>query len=181
MKNICILIIALLVSATAFAQDKLTFKEGSTLNYDVNYGGQSIVFALTIKSLGDPIKMDWDVQGTGGSYEMTKKGFASGSSFNAQPVQGGIAKLTDDETFCVISQSAFKSLTDTKSFNYGGVTYTVKETGTYKFKDSTADDFYVTSADGKTEMWILNNPTFPVLLKIKGNPNGVDFAVSEVK
>lgn len=175
------LIMGLLLSASSFAQNILTFKEGSTLNYDVNYGGQFVVFALTIKSMGDPIKMDWDVQGTGGTYEMTKKGFDNGSSFNTQPVQGGVARLTDDETFCVISQSAFKSLTATKSFTYGGVTYTAKETGAYKFKDSTADDFYAVSADGKTEMWILNNPTFPVLLKIKGNPNGVDFAVSEVK
>lgn len=181
MKNICVLVIALLLSASASAQNTPAIKEGSVLNYDVNYGGQSVVFALTIKSLGDTIKMDWDVQGTGGSFEMTKKGFNNGSTFNTQPVQGGVARLTDDETFCVISQSAFKSLTTNKSFTYGGVTYTVKETGAYKFKDSTADDFYAASANGKTEMWILNNPTFPVLLKINGNPSGLDFAVSEVK
>jgi hypothetical protein len=43
------------------------------------------------------------------------------------------------------------------------------------------DAVYAESADGATGYWILNNDSFPLLLKLTGNPGGINLAFKDIK
>ena len=43
------------------------------------------------------------------------------------------------------------------------------------------DIVYAESADGATKYWILNNDLFPVVMKLEGNPGGIDLLVKDFK
>jgi hypothetical protein len=47
--------------------------------------------------------------------------------------------------------------------------------------DQQLDVLHAVARDETTEMWILNNPAFPLICKLKGNPLGFDFIVNSIK
>jgi len=43
------------------------------------------------------------------------------------------------------------------------------------------DVIYAESEDGNTKYWILNNDAYPLLMKLNGNPGGIDIDVTSFK
>ena len=157
-------------------------KVGTILQCSAFVQGQEFPLSLTVKNVTDPI-LAWSVQGYGdGTFEMTAKALASATGLYAtsQPALGA-TKLSDTETFCIISKSAFKILSDTKAFTYSGVKFKVKspETAVLKISGKEIDAFHVISEDGKEELWILNNAAFPFIVQSVGQ--ATDIVISEIK
>lgn len=176
----CFLAIGFGVKAQKFVPE---IKSGSAITASANVNGQEFPLALKIISVTAPVSIGWGVDGYGeGSFEMSEKAFKAGTAL-AQTTQPalGVTKLADAETFCIISQAAFKSLVDTKAFKYGDATFKVKtpETAAIKINGKDADTFHVVSEDGKLELWVLNNAAFPLIVQSIGQ--STDITISEIK
>jgi len=184
MKKILFAALISFISLAGFAQKAMpTLKVGSVAKAQLTFSGRDIDCTVTLKSIGDVINIDWDVVATGGTFAMKAKGLESGTKFfSGQPTPDDVTNLTDAETFMCISKTAYQSLVKSKSFVYGGLTYTVKDMPDgFKLDGQAVDATYVATADGKTSIWVLNNPDYPMALAFKGNPTGADYTILSIK
>jgi hypothetical protein len=173
--------------SAVFAQKYVpVIKEGTVLNYDgfSKALGQHIPLILTIKSLGDPLKIQWYVDGYGtGSFEIPAMALDSGKKLVIkQPDPDGVTKMKNDETLIVISKATFGSLVKNNAFELNGQKFTVSsDTTTYKINDKIADVLHAVGENGKSELWVVNNPDFPLVYKAKSVTRGVDFTLTGIK
>jgi hypothetical protein len=187
MKTTIVLAFFVALCSGAFAQKYVpVIKEGTVITYDAYSKGmgQHIPLILTIKSLGDPVKMQWAVDGYGtGTFETPGKAMESGTKLVIkQPEPDDVTKMKDDETLVVISKATFGSLVKDKAFELNGQKFTVAtDTASYKINDKDADIFHATSENGKGELWVFNNPDFPLIYKAKNVAKGVDFTLTAIK
>lgn len=183
MKRIILTLCYLGLLVTAQAQKIMPeIKAGTTLGATAYVNGQEVPVLFTLKRIEAPITFAWSVDGYGeGEFEINQKGYESGKSiYTEQPPQGTV-KLGDNETYGLISKEAYKSLADTKTFTYNTLKFKTKETGAkpMKFGDKEVDVTHVASEDGKVELWILNNPNFPLILQTAGF--GIDILIHQIK
>jgi len=159
---------------------------GSVINYNVEATavGQKIQLMLTVTSVTDPVTLGWSIPGLGtGSFQMTATGFASGTKMKLREPGDGVTKLKDDETILVLSKSTFADLTKTQGFVLNGGKFTVKTDpppAPYLINDKEADVIHAVSANGKVDIWVLNNPDFPLICKLTGF-GGFDFDLATIK
>ncbi|UKT65693.1 hypothetical protein [Pedobacter mucosus] len=184
MKKTILSLLLLSVFTLAKAQKSLPeIKVGTTMQASAFVNGSEFPLQLSIKSLAAPVSIGWSVDGYGeGSFEMSDKALESATnmSANGQPALG-VTKLTDNETFGLISKAAYKSLSESKTFTYGGVKYSLKipDTKPMKVDGKDADVTHVVSEDGKMELWILNNPALPLIFQSSGM--ATDIVINSVK
>ncbi|MET1054417.1 MAG: hypothetical protein ABWY16_03830 [Pedobacter sp.] len=184
MKALLLSLLCVCLLTTANAQKTLPeIKAGTVMYASAFVNGSEFPLALSIKSLSAPFSIGWAVDGYGeGSFEMSVKAVESAANLSAagQPALG-VTKLNDNETFGIISKAAYKTLSDTKTFTYSGTTYKIKtdDTNLLKLGGKEADATHVISADGKIELWILNNPSIPLILQSSGLET--DISISEIK
>ena len=183
MKKIALTFLAMVLYTVSFAQKTLPeIKVGTTFNCSAFVQGQEFPLTLSVKSMAGPVSIGWVVDGYGeGTFEMTSNALENAKTMLlvTQP-ETGATKLSDDETFGIISKSAFKSLTEKQEFTYSGINFKLKSPATaFKIGANEVDASHVVSADGKFEFWILNNPNFPFVLQSAGMPT--DITVAEIK
>jgi hypothetical protein len=161
-------------------------KVGTILNYD-GYSknlGQHIALMLTIKSLGNPVSIQWYVDGYGtGTFEIPAMAIDTDTKLVIkQPDPDGVTKLKNDETIIAISKATFNNMVKDNTFRLNNQRFTVTtDTAMYKINNKTADIFHAVSENGKSELWIVNNPGFPLVYKAKSVTRGVDFTLTGVK
>ncbi|MGI4021525.1 MAG: hypothetical protein ACRYFA_08475 [Janthinobacterium lividum] len=177
----------LCLTATAFAQKYIPqIKTGTVLNYSAHSRafGQDISLTLTLTSITAPVQMKYSIPQLGtGVFEMSAKAMESGKKIAIkEPSIDGVTKLKDDETLAVLSKNTFHNLTTNKTFELNGQTFTVTtDTTVYKINDKEADVFYAITANGKTKLWILNNPDFPLICKLQGGLQGIDLSLNSIQ
>jgi hypothetical protein len=187
MKKLFLSFTLTLIYASLFAQKYIpTIKAGTILNYSVALKnmGQNIDLSLTFTSLGDPIKMQWNVPGYGtGGFEMAAKALETGKKIVLSPPEpDGITKLKDDETILVLSKSVYGDAVKNKAFELNGFKFAViADTATYKINNKITDIIHAVATNGKNEIWILNNPDFPIICQGKGVTRGIDFYLTSIK
>jgi hypothetical protein len=188
MKKIIVLAFFALVVSRAYAQKYVpAIKVGTVINYDA-YAiglGQHIPLVLTVKSLGDPVILQWDVEGYGtGTFEIPAKAMQTGTKLVfRQPDPDGATKLKDNETIIVLSKIIFDGLVKDKAFVLNGQQFTaVADTTSYMLNNKPADVMHAATANGKNEIWVLNNPDFPLIYRGKSNAgSGIDITLTGVK
>ncbi|RZJ64833.1 MAG: hypothetical protein EOO47_26460 [Flavobacterium sp.] len=183
MKKIIFTLVACVFCVAVYAQKTLPeFKVGTVLNCSAYVQGQEFPLLLSVKSIAGPVSIGWAVEGYGeGTFEMTTKALESATKLAGvtQPALGA-TKLSDDETFAIISKAAYKTLIDKKAFTYSGLNFKIKSPATaMKVGGKEVDATHVVSEDGKIELWVLNNAAFPFILQSAGLPT--DIVVVEVK
>ncbi len=171
------------LAALAYAQKlKPEIKTGTTLNATVFVQSQEVPVTFTIKRLEAPVTLAWVVDGYGeGAFEMSQKAIENGKEIYTQQPPQGTTKLGDNETYGLISKEAYKALVADKSFTYNSLKFKPKEAGLnpMKLDGKEIDATQVVSEDGKIELWILNNPDFPLILQSAGL--GLDLVIHEIK
>jgi hypothetical protein len=184
MKKLCFLATLILFTTTVFAQKTLPqIKTGTAVNMDLDYHGQALQLGIVVKSMSDVITIDWTVSGTGGSYAMKAKALESGTKFGGdQPAPDAVTALGDDETFMCISKTAYQSLLKNRTLTYSGLVYKTKDIADgFKINGKLLDATYVETTDGKSSIWVLNNPAYPLTLAMKGSSQGIDYTVTDIK
>jgi hypothetical protein len=186
MKNIYGFTFALLICNLAWAQKIVPqIKVGTEMDYTVSLGGQKVGFSLTVSSIGDSLKMKWEVADYGsGNYLMCAKSLQSGKGMYLQsPRPDENVKLADTETMAFVSKNAFSDMTKHQAMEFGDLKYVLdkKDIAPIKVADGYLDVLHAVATNGKTELWILNNPDFPLICKTKNGTAGVDLTLDYIK
>lgn len=187
MKRIALLFTIICLFTAAKAQKYVPqLKNGSVITYNAHVRnlGQDVPLTLALTSITNPVTMQWSLPGFGsGTYLFTAKGMQSGTKMALrEPDMEATTKLKDDETLAVLSKDSFNSLITNKTFDLNKQTFTVAiDTETYSINDKALDLIYATTANGKTKLWIINNPAFPIIYKMTGGPMGIDLTLSALK
>ena len=174
--------------SAVFAQKYIpVIKQGTVINYDAySVGlGQHIPLVLTVKSLGDPVVLQWDVEGYGtGTFEIPAKAMQTGTKLVfKQPNPDGVTKLKDNETIIVLSKAIFNSLVTDKAAEVNGLKVkVVADTASYKINNKPADVFHAATGNGKYEIWVINNADFPLIYRGKTSSGaGIDITLTGIK
>lgn len=187
MKLLCVLLSTVCLNVSAFAQKYVPqIKAGTVLNYTAYHKafGQDVPLTLTVLSITAPVQLKFFVPQLGsGTFEMSAKAIENGKKMAIkEPAMDEVTKLKDDETLAFLSKSTFKNLATNKTFELNGQTFTVTaDAAPFKINDKEADVFYAATANGKTKLWILNNPDFPLICKLTGGPQGIDLNLQSIK
>jgi hypothetical protein len=187
MKKVLPVIVFILSAYTAVAQKMVPqIKNGTILNYTAyaRAFGQALPAVLTITDLNAPLRIKWIINGLGtGTFEISAKAMQSGNKMSLrEPGFDEVTKLKDNETLAFLSKDTFNNLKDKKSFELNGLTFKVEEGATsYQLDGKDLDTFYAVSEKGKTKIWVLNNPEFPLICKIEGTPQGIDLSLNSIQ
>jgi len=185
-KNLSFLFLLIISFFSASAQKYVpVIKEGTVLNYDVmsSASGQHATITLKYLTFTPPIKMSWNIPFVGaGTFEMSAKSLESGTKlFASEPDVDDVTKLDDNQTVLVLSKATFNDLVNTKSFKVNGYTFNVQpDTAAFKINQKDADVFHAVSTKGHRELWILNNPAWPLVCKSL-NVSGIDYSIVSVQ
>ena len=183
MKKILLILLGLSLSVATFAQKfNPEIKKGTAIQCAGYRGGQEFPLTLTIKSMSSPVVIAWEVPNYGeGSFEMTDKALESSTKMwvGGNPSMD-VTKLPEDQTYGLISKAAYKTLMETKTFTYSGMKFNIKaDAKPMQINGKDADVTNIVSENGKFELWILNNPNFPLIVQSAGMP--IDIVATEIK
>lgn len=138
---------------------------------------------FSIDSLAaDYLKIGWSVDGYGdGAWIMNKKSLQSANSgLGENPEPGVEAVLPDDKAQLILSRDQWASAMKDKKVKHNNTDFNVVAVpagSEFKLKDKIVDVVYLESADKSAKMWVLNNPSLPLFLKVVGNTNGPDLTL----
>ena len=153
--------------------------------YTVAQNGDKVLFALNVNSISDSVRMSWEVSKYGsGSYVMAAKSLQSGKKWTlAIPQPDEVTKLPDSETMAFISKVAFADITKNKTMEFDDLKYILDKTPSapITINNKELDVLHAVSTDGKNEMWILNNPDFPLICKSKDGETGINMTLNSIK
>jgi len=183
------LLMLLLQAGIAFSQEKFLpeIKKGVTLNYQVSVNGQLFPIQMRIDSLSsDYSRFNWSMQdGSGGNVINTKNSLETAiKGYWGELQNGSDMTMPNDQSILLLSRSLWNAIQKDKKFTLDDQQYTVKDqpgNAILKLKDKPLDVIYAESANGATKVWILNNPSAPLMLKIEGNPMGIDIFVDSIQ
>lgn len=178
MKKIILICICFFIYKSGVSQGYIpTVKNNTELHYICKLYGQTRPVNLRPRFVSDTLILDWDLRTTKRTYAVLPEALENGIglTFN-QGVSPNLLVLEPTETFFMISKSAFKDLVTNNKFVYNNTTYVLnKESQVEVLIDGkTLDVLHVIAQIDETEMWILNNPNFPLICKISKNPLGVN-------
>lgn len=181
-------VLCLISAVSAVAQDKVNpvVKKGTKFTYTLYTGGNTIPFTALVDSLSaEYVKIGWNIEGMGtGGWVMKKKSLESATrGYWNQPTAGTDEELADEMSVLIISKAQWNSIQQDKKFVYNDQTFTVKqgEQAGFKSGDKTIDAILLEGPGGNSRIWILNNSAFPVLVKLEGNPHGVDLELTGIQ
>ena len=166
---------------------KPELKVGTVIEYEVDAQGQTLPLLLKIASIGeDGLVYDYDIQnGMVGKFINSKINLEKGNSLNwDQPVPGEERRLADNQTIAMLSRTFLKDLKQNKKGSYDGMDLVLKDVpkgSEILSGGKEVDALYAESADGGTGYWILNNDAYPLLLKLSGNPGGINLLCKDIK
>lgn len=187
MKKLSLIVFAFILGHAALAQKYIPqIGIGTVINYNaeaVNMGYKSPL-TLSVVSLNDPMKFNWTIPALGnGSFLIPARSLESGTKMKLKvPESNEPIVYKDDETILFISKSALSDLIKDQSFTLNKIKLSVKPSADpYLINGKEADVIQVVSDNGKTNIWILNNPSFPLIVKMTGNPSGIDLDLASIK
>jgi hypothetical protein len=187
MKKLSVIILSVMLTISAFAQKRLNppIKTNTVVNYILTENNKDVPLAITFISVGDPLKITWKTNSDGsGSYEMPARALQSGKVFSeAKPAVNAVTKLSDEQTAFFISKEVYSQMQKTQMFTYNGIKFkvAVNDTQAFTVKERLWDVTHAVAVQGDAELWILNNPDFPLICKTKNNANGMDVSIVGVE
>jgi hypothetical protein len=188
MRSLCALVLLAFSSIVAFSQDKILpeIKKGAMLTYQVSVNGQLFPVAMRIDSLTpDFNRFNWSMQDGNSGYVVNTKASLDNANhaYWSDLRPGEELTMPPDQTILVLSRNSWNALQKDKKFKLDEQEFIVKDqpqSATFKLKDKAVNALYAESANG-AKVWFLNNSSFPLLLKIEGNPAGVDVSLQSIE
>lgn len=139
--------------------------------------GQTRKYQFTFSQSNDTLYLHWGIERNtrwqSGSYAMPQKALktAAGLSF-LQPEDGRHICLPAQETFALLSATAYQELKSQKEFHYNQTEYRLADT---KSQAMGYPLLHVNDSVDGCEMWIMDNPDFPLIWEIQNNPLGINW------
>lgn len=141
--------------------------------------GQTRKYQASFEEKKDTLYIHWGIERNlkwqSGSYAMGKESIAKAIRLNfLQPEDGKHVRLSSEETVGMLSHTAYKQLKEQNSFVYNQTRYSLVDTDekalSYKL-------IHVIDTVERCEMWILDNPGFPIVWRMRNNPLGINWEV----
>ena len=139
--------------------------------------GQTRKYQFTFSQSNDTLYLHWGIERNtrwqSGSYAMPQEALktAAGLSF-LQPEDGRHICLPAQETFALLSATAYQELKSQKEFHYNQTEYRLADT---KSQAMGYPLLHVNDSVDGCEMWIMDNPDFPLIWEIQNNPLGINW------
>ncbi len=156
------------------------------MQYMATVDGQQVPVGFRIDSAtADFLKIGWSVEGYGeGAWIMNKKSIESANTSSGENPQPGVELvLPDNQAMLVLSRQQWNDLQKDKKFVHNGTSYTQVAPSAQtdlKLSEKVVDAFYVESENKTSKIWVLNNASLPIMLRIVGNPNGPDLDILSI-
>lgn len=159
---------------------------GTTFGYTFELHGQHAPFELAIASATDTLKLRWRIRGlAGGSYAVSPAAWQQGDALHvAQPLPGSPVRLPDNQTFMLLSKSAYAALLAKHRFEYNNTVYELRDdlaAHPLLLGGQPLDVLHAAAQGDLTELWILRNDMFPVICQMTHSPLGVNFVLNTLK
>ena len=187
LKTTLLLSLLALGSTTARAQALVpTVGVGTTFSYNFELHGQHAPFELAIAGATDTLKLKWRIRNlAGGVYAVSPAAWQQGTALHvAQPQPGPPVRLPDNQTFLMLSKSAYATLLAQHHFTYNNTVYDLRDDlGAHPLLlgGQPLDVLHVVAQGDPTELWILHNDTFPIICQMAHNPLGVNIVLTSLK
>jgi hypothetical protein len=187
LRTFLLLSLAALCSISARAQaPKPTVGVGTTFSYNFELHGQHAPFELTIASATDTLKLRWRIRNlAGGVYAVSPTAWQQANALHvAQPVPGPPVRLPDNQTFLMLSKSAYTTLLAQHRFVYNNTVYDLRDDlGAHPLLlgGQPLDVLHVVAQGDATELWILRNAAFPIVCQMAHSPLGVNMVLTAIK
>ena len=187
LKKIVLLSLAALGSASARAQALApAVGVGTTFSYNFELHGQHAAFELAIAGATDTLKLKWRIRNlAGGIYAVSPTAWQQGTALHvAQPQPGPPVRLPDNQTFLMLSRSAYATLLAQHHFTYNNTVYDLRDDlGAHPLLlgNQPLDVLHVVAQGDATELWILRNATFPVICQMTHSPLGANMVLTAIK
>jgi len=185
MKNILLVILFCAVYQNGKAQNYIpTIKNNTELLYSCKLHGQTRSLSLVAQMADEGLTFKLETRGVKSSIVMLPEAVKNGNalSFN-QGETAPVLNLKPNETFFMVSRSAYQDLVKKDFFVYNNITYNLdkKENNDGVFIDGKlVDTLHVIGQIEETEMWIVKNSEFPIIVKMIKNPLGINFTLEKV-
>lgn len=182
-QQILILLLCISTSGNLFAQSIGSLSTRGvptdTLMFVFSLHGQTRRYQTTFAEKQDTLYLHWGIERylkwRSGSYAMGKKSVEEGIRLSfLQPENGNHVRLSSEETVAILSLAAYKQLKENHSFVYNQTHYAVLDT------DEEALGYtliHVKDAVEGCEMWIMDNPRFRLIWRIRNNPLNINWEV----
>ncbi|TMI91722.1 MAG: hypothetical protein E6H06_16000 [Bacteroidetes bacterium] len=186
MKNIFLAFFSMMC-LTALSQDKISpvIKQGTKFNYIVHTGGQDYTFSTSLDSVSlGYIKIGWMIEGLGsGGWIMKKNSLEKAThGYWDQPIAGSDVELPDDQNVLILSSAQWESMQKDKKVAFDDQNFLVKiptDQQLQKLNGKVLDGILLEAENG-FRIWILNNSSFPMVLKIEGNPHDINLDLQSI-
>ena len=154
-----------------------------TLKFVFKLHGQTRRYQVVFCQQGENIQMNWGIERNlhwqSGSYTMTPEALKNGKQLCfLQPKDGNHLTLSFLETAYVLPQSAWQQLKEKGSMEFNRTVY--DRVADESEKNTGRPLLHVVDRHEGGEMWIWDNPSLPVVWRMKNNPLEINWQV-EVK
>lgn len=154
-----------------------------TLKFVFKLHGQTRRYQVVFCQQGENIQMNWgierDLHWQSGSYTMTPEALKNGKQLCfLQPEDGNHLTLSSLETAYVLPQNALQQLKEKGSMEFNRTVY--DRVADESEKNAGRPLLHVVDRHEGGEMWIWDNPSLPVVWRMKNNPLEINWQV-EVK
>ena len=128
------------------------------------------------------ITVGWGIERNGkwqsGTFTMTADAVANANELSSlQPIDGDHVTLPATETYNMLSRKAFRQLKSDGKFTYNGVEFSKIDTADNSAENHNGLIHVAETVDG-SEMWILDNDRFPIVMQMKSNPLNQNWSVA---
>jgi hypothetical protein len=185
MRNIILAIIFCSLFQAVKAQNYMpTIKNKTELNYVCKLHGQTRTLTLTATKVTDTLVLELITRDVKSSIITTPEGLKNGNAlcYN-QGETSPVLALKPNETFFMISRSAYQDLLKDKKFIYNNTTYVLDQSvdkNLFWIDGKVVDTLHVIAQIDETEMWIIKNADYPLICKMTKNPLGINFTLVKV-
>jgi hypothetical protein len=182
------LVLLLLQATVAFCQEKFLpeIKKGITLTYQVSAQGQLFPVLMKIDSIGPEYsRFNWSMSdGTSGYVINTKPSLENAiRGYWGNLNNGEDQTMPQDQTIIVASKALWNAIQKDKKFTLDDQQFIVKDQpadAIFKLNSKPVNVVYAETANAGVRVWFLNNQAAPIMLKIEGNPAGVDIFLQSI-
>jgi hypothetical protein len=186
MKNI--LVAAFILSSVySFSQatSRPVIKQGAKLSYAIATDEGSLPLLIKLDSLTNSyVRFTWSTPNVGkGTWILRENTLEKATNgYWGQLEPDSEILLPENQSIVIFSKTQWTKIQKDKKTDFDGVTYALKTTpqpSKLNLKD--VDALYLENENGTTKIWLLNNATFPAILKIEGNIAGPDVELKSVE
>jgi hypothetical protein len=123
--------------------------------------------------------------GSGGYVINTKNSMETANKgYWGQLNNGEDMTMPADQSIIIFSRAIWNAAQKDKKFTFDMQDFIVKEQPAdiiFKLGDKLVNAVYAETANASVRVWFLNNAAAPIIVKMEGNPMGIDFFLQSIE